>query len=365
MALLIFIVILVALIWVHELGHFSVAKLFGVRVDEFAIGFPPRLLRVKWGETEYTFNLLLVGGFVKIHGENPGEGEGDPRALTSKNRGIQAAVLVAGIAFNLLFAWLALSAGYMAGVRTDDHSRFGTITAPEVLIQAVRQGSPAERSGLKPGDVIERVQTGTDTLDTNALSTKSQADAVQQFIHMHEDESLVFTVVRNGEEKTFLAKPEEGIVEGRKIVGIEFGDVGILTLPPHLALAQGAIAAKDMTIATAQGLGAFLGQLVAGRADFAQVAGPIGIAGLGASAVEMGFATAATVAALISINLALINLLPIPGLDGGRLLMVGVEALIRRPVSPRVTNALVLAGLALIVALMIAVSIHDIARLVG
>lgn len=364
MALLIFIVILVALIWVHELGHFSVAKLFGVRVDEFAIGFPPRLFRVRWGETDYTFNLLLVGGFVKIHGENPGEGAGDPRALTSKNRGIQAAVLLAGIVFNLLFAWLALSAGYLSGIKTD-HASFGTLTAPEVLIQAVRADSPAERAGLKSGDVIERVQTGSDFLDTNTLNTNRQADAVQQFIQSHEDESLVFTVLRQGEEKTFLAKPEGGIVEGRKIVGIEFGDIGLLKLPPHLALAQGAVAFKDMTIATAQGLGAFFGQLVLGRADFAQVAGPVGIAGIGASAVEMGFATAATVAALISINLALINLLPIPGLDGGRLLIVAIEAIIRRSVNPRITNALMLGGLALLVVLMIVVTINDIARLVG
>lgn len=372
MALVIFIVILVALIWVHELGHFSAAKFFGVRVDEFAIGFPPRLVRVKWGETEYSFNLLLVGGYVKIFGENPDEGTGDPstgsgrdpRALTSKNRGVQAAVLLAGIAFNLVFAWLALSAGYLAGIRTD-HSRFGTVSAPEVLIRAVRQDSPAERAGLKAGDSIERVQTGAGILDTATLGTNRRADAVQQFIREHEDESLIFAVTRNGEEKTFLAKAEEGIVEGRKLVGIEFGDVGTLKLPPHLALLEGAVAFKDMTVATAQGLGAFLGQLALGRADFSQVAGPIGIAGVGSAAVAMGFGTAATVAALISINLALINLLPIPGLDGGRLLIVVIEALIRRPVSPRVTNALMFAGLAFIVVLMVAVSIHDIARLVG
>src|SRR6185436_17195177 len=134
MALLIFIAILIVLIWVHELGHFSVAKLFKVRVDEFAIGFPPRLFSRVWGETRYSLSLILVGGYVKIFGENPGEGQGDPRALTSKNRGIQAAVMLAGIAFNLLFAWLALSAGYMYGLpaaASDD--ALGPITAPHVL----------------------------------------------------------------------------------------------------------------------------------------------------------------------------------------------------------------------------------------
>ncbi|MDB5225349.1 MAG: hypothetical protein JWL87_301 [Candidatus Adlerbacteria bacterium] len=369
MALFIFIVILVALIWVHELGHFSVAKLFKIRVDEFAIGFPPKLLRVRWGETDYTFNLLLLGGFVRIHGENPNDlapGEQDPRALTSKNRGIQAAVMLAGIAFNLIFAWLALSASFMAGVpAAAGEEALGPVTAPQVLISAVRPDSPADRAGIKAGDIIERVETGDALLDTNTLSTNKQADAVQAFIADHQDESLVITVTRKDAEQTFLAKPEAGIADGRKVIGVEFGDVGILKLPVHLALVQGAIEFKEMVVLTAQGLGTFFGQLFMGRADFAQVSGPIGIAGVGSSAVEKGFAVAARVAALISINLALINLLPVPGLDGGRLVIIAVEAVIRRPVSPKIVNALMLAGLVLIIILMVVVSVHDVVRLVG
>ncbi len=369
MALLIFIAILVALIWVHELGHFSVAKLFGVRVDEFAIGFPPRLFKVQWGETLYSFNLILVGGFVKIHGENPNDavpGEQDPRALTSKNRAVQAAVMLAGIAFNLIFAWLALSAGYMHGLpAAASDSALGPVTAPQVLIVNVRPGSPADKVGVKPGDIIRRIETGHEALELAALNTDKQASAVQNFISGHQEESMVIVVSRAGKEETFVARPEAGIVEGRRVLGLEFGDMGILKLPPHLALAQGAIAFKDLTIATAQGLGSFFGSLVMGRADLAQVSGPIGIAGVGQTAVKEGFGAAAIIAAAISINLALINLIPVPGLDGGRLLIIGIEAVIRRPVPARITNALMLAGFALIVLLMIVVSVHDISRLVG
>lgn len=376
LSLLIFILLLVALIWVHELGHFSAAKLFGVRVDEFAIGFPPRLLRVRWGETDYTFNLLLLGGFVRIYGEDPGEGGGDPsrqgeaevdpRSLGAKNRGIQALIIAAGIIMNLFFGWLTLSAGYAAGMpaaRGEGH--FGTVTNSRPTIVGVLPGSPAQKAGLLSGDVVEVVQTQTDRLDVRTLNTDQQAQLVTSFIVAHQDDSIVLTVLREGSEQTFLAKGVEGLIEGRKAIGIQLGDIGILRLPPHLALLEGAAAAKDMTTATAQGLGSFFYTLARGTADWSQVSGPVGIAGAGSHAVASGFASAATVVALISINLALINVLPIPGLDGGRLFIILIEAVIRRPLPARFVTWATLAGFALIVALMLAVTYHDIAKLVG
>lgn len=364
MSLLIFIGILVALIWVHELGHFSVAKLFRVRVDEFAIGFPPRLMRVRWGETDYTFNLLLVGGFVRIWGENPGDapaGTGDPRALTSRARPVQAAVLLAGIAFNIAFAWLALSAGYMAGMPVSAaHDGFGEVADVRTAVAGVYPGSPAQRAGLMPGDTVVGAQTGT-----SRLSTIDSAGELRDFIAAHADESIVLSVIRAGEEKTFLARAEEGVVEGRKALGVQLEDVGTLTLPPHLALLEGARLTASMTVATAEGLGTFFGQLARGVADFSSVAGPVGIAGAGSQAIDRGFVATALLTALISINLAIINLLPVPGLDGGRLFILLVESIIRRPLPARLTTSLTLGGFALIVVLMVLVTYHDITRLVG
>src|SRR3989344_9278 len=118
MSILIFILILVALILVHEFGHFVVAKLFKIKVEEFGIFFPPRLFKIKKGETTYSLNALPFGGFVKIFGENYNEHANEPRSFASKPRYVQAAVLVAGVAMNLVFAWLALSAGYMSGLPT-------------------------------------------------------------------------------------------------------------------------------------------------------------------------------------------------------------------------------------------------------
>lgn len=361
MPLLIFILILVALIWVHELGHFSVAKLFGICVDEFAIGFPPRLLRVRWGETDYTFNLLLVGGFVRIHGEDPGTDARDQRSMASKPRPVQAAVILAGIAMNLLVGWLMLSAGYMVGAAaTPGSSVFGEVRDVRTTIANVLPGSPAADVGLAPGDKLVSLQTGTVQLGP----VQSAQDATR-FIGEHQDESIVLSVRRGAEEKVFVAKPKEGIAPDKKVLGISMADIGVLQLPVHLALLQGAVSAKDLTISTAQGLGVFFSSLARGVADWGSVAGPVGIAGVGANAVQEGFAAAAFLTALISINLALINLVPIPGLDGGRLLIIIVEGIIRRPVSPKLVGGLSLLGFGLIVLLMVVVTYNDIARLVG
>ncbi len=363
MSLLIFLAILVALIWVHELGHFAAAKFFGIRVDEFSIGFPPRLLKVRYGETLYSFNLLLVGGYVKIFGEDAQQGAGDPRSMANKPRPIQAAVIVAGIVMNLLFGWLALSAGYMAGMPTSvTPNNAARVTNATVSVVGVVPASPAARAGVAAGDKIERVAAGAATLEP---SVGSQGAQVQEFISQHQNDELTFTLLRKGEPVEVTMTPEEGLAEGKKVVGIQMADVGTLQLPVHLALAEGATTAVEMTVATAQGLTAFFSKLFTGSANFNDVAGPVGIAGVGSQAVQTGFATTIIITALISINLAIMNLLPIPGLDGGRLLIIIIEGVIRRPVSPRLTMGLTLAGFALIITLMVLVTYHDIAKLVG
>lgn len=370
MSILFFILILIVLILVHEFGHFVVAKAFGIKVHEFGIFFPPRIAAVKKGETEYSINWLPFGGFVKIFGENYDEGKDDPRSFVNKSRWQQAAVIVAGITFNLLFAWLALTVGYMAGLPTStEHKGFGLVQGAIPMIVAVLPSSPAEKAGLMGGDTVEKVQTGTEVFDVSALGTPlpgaSQAQAVTNFIVARPDDSMVITVLRDGKEMNFLAKAQEGLVAGRKAIGIELDDVGTLKLPPHLAALQGAMLGWDITSSTAQGLASFFKQIVMGTANFAQVAGPIGITVFGAAAIKQGFAAAVVLAALISINLALINLIPIPGLDGGRLLVIIVEGIRGKPISQSLMNRLTLAGLALLILLMLIVSYHDIAKLIG
>lgn len=360
MTYLIFILILVVLILAHEFGHFIVAKAFGIRVDEFGIFFPPRLFAKKIGETEYSLNTIPLGGFVRIFGENAKDGGNDLRSFSRKPRLVQAMVLLAGIIFNILFAWLVLSAGYMMGMETSvDHAGFGKVADAHVVIVDVVPGSPADKAGIKANDVLNVAQTGTAMLPLG-----STADQTQAFIFAHQDESLILTLSRGDQKLNLLAKPVEGIVPGHKAIGVEFDDVGILKLSPPLALAEGAILTERMTVAIAQGLGGFFLQLVHGAANWGGVAGPIGIAGIGSAAVKTGPAATILLTAMISINLALINLLPIPGLDGGRLLIVLIEAIIRRPLPEQWVFRATLAGFALLVLLMVVITFHDILHLV-
>lgn len=274
---------------------------------------------------------------------------------------MQAAVVVAGVVMNILFAWLALSAGYVVGLpASTSYSGFGEVQNATVQVVSVVSGSPAERAGLQGGDEVTFVGTASTNLPQPAT-----AEEVQQFITAHPEESIILSTLRDGEEKTFIARAEEGVVEGRKALGVQLDHVGVVRLPLHLALMQGAASTYRMTLATAEGLGTFFYTIARGTADFSTVAGPIGIAGIGAQAVSDGFATAVFITALISINLAIINLIPVPGLDGGRLFIIAIESVLRRPVSPRLTTMLTLGGMALLIGLMVLVSYHDIAKLIG
>ncbi|MDB5224543.1 MAG: hypothetical protein JWO43_165 [Candidatus Adlerbacteria bacterium] len=360
MAYLVFVIILIALILVHELGHFSIAKFFGIRVDEFGIGFPPRLFAKKFGETVYSFNVLLFGGFVKIFGESNEDAATDPRSFSRKSKWQQAAVTLGGIAFNLIFAWIILSVAYMVGMPSSaQHEGFGTVSNVETTLVYVMPQSPAEKAGLKEGDVVTSVQTGTAQLEGNL-----SALPITEFIAAHGEESIIISIRRDGVPQTFLAKPVEGLVVDHKAIGVQLEDLGVLKLPVHLAFGQGAILTWQILKSTVIGLFSFFGTIFHGTANYSEVAGPIGIAGIGAAAVKQGFAAIVTITALISINLAVINVLPIPGLDGGRLALIIIEGIRRKPLSQKLTIGFTLAGFALLLLLMLVISYHDILRLI-
>lgn len=364
MDILIFILVIVALIVVHEFGHMIAAKLSGMRIDEFGIGYPPRALTLgKIGETRFTLNWIPFGGFVRIFGESlSDQAPSDPRAFSARPRPLQAFVLVAGVAMNLLFAY-ALIAGALA---------IGTphALAPEEIPQAsdvelavagVLPESPAAEAGLKLGDSIVRA--------TGAASTWQDVtpESFTAFVSEHRGEPITFIVRRAGSEHEVIAVPKQGIAINdpeRYALGVNVGTIGVISMPVGSALLEGAKLTWSAIEATAVGLVQFFYNLLTLRADFSQVAGPVGIAGAVGSASSYGLGNLFSLMAIISINLALINLIPIPALDGGRLLFVLIESVIRRPIATSVANAVNGVGFALLILLMVVVTVHDIVRLV-
>ncbi len=365
MTILLFVLVLVALIVVHEFGHFVVAKLSGMRVDEFGIGYPPKAWGKKFGETEYTLNWLPFGGFVKIHGEDPQEGaDPDPRAFSSKPRILQALVLLAGIGMNLLFAWVLLSTTLALGT-TRALSAEEVTRAPDaqLAIASVLPGSPAAKAGLVPGDII---------LSSEGPGGSYAGPDPKLFTSFVAEEGASLPIVlsiRHGDGmRTASVTPATGVIATnpeRLALGIGLATIGTVKVPLLEAPFVGAQLTWQLTKDTAVALVHFFGSIATFTADLSQVAGPVGIAGAVGTASSDGIASLLALTALISINLALINLLPIPALDGGRLFFVIIEAVTRKPIKPSFANAVNTIGFGLLILLMVVVTASDIFKIVG
>ncbi len=361
MSILLLFLVLFPLVIVHEFGHFIVAKKFGIRVDEFAFGFPPKLFGIKRGETTYAFNALPIGGYVKIYGENPDDVADDAdklRAFAAKPRIVQALVIIAGVVCNLLFAWLLIASTLMIGVASPvDSTRAAYITNAQLTITEVREGSPAKATGMRAGDALISLGEGAE------LVQNLSAESVIAYIAPRAGLPTAFTYERSGTVATATIVPASGIVEDRAAIGISMDVVGTLRLPPHKALWEGAKKTYEFTIMTTVGLWTFLSQAVTGNGDFSQVTGPVGMVSAVGAAAGVGYTNLILFAAVISISLAVMNVIPFPALDGGRLLFIIIESIIRRPIPVKIANATNLVGFALLMLLMVVVTWNDVANL--
>ena len=349
MSIIIFLIILSALVLVHEFGHYFSARLFGIRVDEFGLGYPPRAKTLfRRNETDFTLNWLPFGGFVKIFGENPSEENAKSReSFQSKNRGIQASVLVSGVVGNFLFAWFLISLGLMTGLPAPAGVSL-PVENPKTVFTAVLPGLPADEAGIKAGDVLV-------SINGLKFTTEEASDLISRSSHL-----LSFKIERGKNAFDVTLAPESGIIPDRNAIGVEMDSIGVVHLPLYQAFIKGLSITWQLTLLTAKLLGSFISQALVGRADLSAVTGPVGLVGMVGDVSVLGFSHLLVFTALISINLCLINLLPFPALDGGRLLFVGIEAITRRPISPRIFNALNSAGFALLVFLMILITIRDV-----
>ncbi len=360
MSAILFIVILFVLVLVHEWGHFITAKKTGMRVDEFGFGFPPRLFGIKKGETLYSMNAIPLGGFVKIYGEDLDAEitEDRARAFGARPLWAQALVLVAGVTMNILFAWILFSLAFFIGTRTMvDEATAGKDAMLTVL--SIIPGSPADDVGLKPGDSILKVTSG----EGSAID-RLYPSAVSDFIGSHD--SVTVTFAHKDTEKTVTVSPKAGFApqdKEKKVLGITMGLMEVTSKPAHLALYEGGLYTLSSIKMVAMGIVGLLKDALFFRADLSGVSGPIGIAGLVGEAASFGVTSLLLFTAFISLNLAVINLLPFPALDGGRLIFVCIEAIKGSPVPSRVAYAINAIGFLLLMTLMVVVSYHDILRM--
>lgn len=362
MTVLIFLAVLFVLVLVHEWGHFIAAKKTGMRVDEFGIGFPPRLFRIRKGETLYSFNLLPIGGFVKIFGEDAVDAEHAPdreRSFVAKSKIRQSVVLVAGVVMNVLLAWflfsVALGIGVQSAVSESDAS-----DEAELVVTDVLPGSPADEAGLQAGLVIIRAVSDGEMLNTPSPSSFST------FVDTHQDGAITLTYMQGGETFDTMLTPRTGVIAGesdRPAVGVALSFIDVVRRPLHEAVGEGFMLTMRTLRDITAGISLLIWDALRLSADLSQVAGPVGIVELVGEASAFGISALLMFTAFISLNLAVINLLPFPALDGGRLLFVFVEVLKGSPIRPYYVQVLNTVGFALLIILMVAVTYNDIARM--
>ena len=339
-----FAAILIVLVVVHELGHFVTAKLAGVHVLEFGIGYPPRIWGRKIGETEYTINALPLGGFVKLVGE---EDPSDPRSLAAQPRPIRLVILLAGAAMNMLLPVVLFAIAFMIPQE---------VSIGQAQVVRVDAESPAAAAGIQSGDVIQRVD-GREIGNTADLS---------RAIRLNLGQSTTFVVLRNGTVETLTATPRWAPPEGQGQLGIRIGPRYPYTerqwYPIWEALPKGLGATVEtLQLARNEVISWFKG------AGQPALAGPVGIAQATGEVVEQaGWLPLLEFGALLSINLAIINLLPLPMLDGGRIAFVILEILRRgRRISPQREGLVHLVGFAALISFVVFVSYFDVLRIIS
>ncbi len=354
MTTIIFLLILAILIFVHELGHFIFAKWCGVRIDAFAIGFGPNIFKKTIGEVTYSLNLIPFGGYVKIFGESPDDesinGADKARSFVHQNKVRQIAILFAGILFNFIFAWILAFFAYSFGVPASvaNNEKYNNMLSDKhILITTINDNTPAYKAGLRTGDtlIIDSIQSLQDTVN-NSLGKE-----------------ITINYKRGNQIGSVKVIPEDNVIAYRPAIGIAMDEVATLKLPVHLAFIESFKFTIDKISETFYGIYNLIAGMFKGQSQLGTVMGPVGIAGLIGDAAKIGFINLIMFTALISINLGALNLIPFPALDGGRILFVIIEFIIRKPIKPSVANTLNAIGFSLLMLLIVIVTYKDIARL--
>lgn len=363
-------VVLSILVFVHELGHFWVARKFGLKPKEFGFGFPPRAIGVyktadgSWKkvkgtkdpedavDTIYSINWFPMGGFVQL-GEDDDPGN-DPNHFNNKKIWQRSCIIVAGVTMNIILAAFLFSVGYMIGLpqEVDPSDTRAIVSDRKVQVTDVMENSPAELAEVKAGDVILRIE------NQEFLSTEE----IQKFVGENAGNELVYKIKRG--DKVYEKKIVPEIRPETNIGGIGIGiiETAKVRYSFFTAIFEGFRTTYNMTILIVVAFGKLLAGLFMGKGLGGDVAGPVGIASLTGQVAQLGMIYILRFTAVLSINLAILNALPIPALDGGRLLFLFIEKIKGSPVKKEVEAIIHNTGFALLMLLVLVVTIKDISR---
>jgi regulator of sigma E protease len=346
-----FIVVLGVLIFFHEMGHFLLSKLFKVKVLKFSLGFGPKVIGRNVGETEYVISAFPLGGYVKLLGENDDEEiapEDIQRAFSSKPVQHRIAIAAAGPVFNFLLAFLLFSGIYLI-------SGYPAL-APEV--GQVRPDSPADKAGIRKGDIIEYIEG----------MKIERWDQIKQFVEKNPEQGLNLVVIRGETRFSTTVFPRQEVVKNIFGEDVKSALIGIVTsgraeqisLSPFRAIKEGAVKTWEITSLTVL----VLVKLVQGVVPLKTVGGPIMIGQLAGEIARENFGYLIPFMAVISVNLAILNLLPVPVLDGGMILFFLIEIVTRKPISIKKREMAQKIGFCLLLLLMALVFYNDLLRII-
>lgn len=356
--IILFLLLLSLLVLAHEWGHYIVARKSGMTVEEFGFGFPPRIFSFKRKDGMIvSVNIIPLGGFVRIKGESGEDYRGAPDSFASKSLWRRFCVLIAGVGMNLVVAFVLFSIGFMVGIPTllSGDIPGATITNQAVQIFQVSEASPAAEAGLAIGDEVVAIDDqaiGNSTAAIEALRTETAGE-----VH-------TFTVVRAGEERVIEVTAEQ-LADGDKVgFGVAIVDTGNVRFAWWRAPWEGLRATGFAVVQIADALVGLLGRIVTNQSLGADVSGPVGIAVITGQVARLGIGHLIQFAAMLSVNLAVLNAFPFPALDGGRIVFLLYELVARRRASPRVEQIIHGLGFALLILLVLVVTFKDVARLV-
>ena len=353
-SIVVFIIVLSILILVHEAGHFFVAKKAGVKVEEFGFGIPPRVWGKKVGETTYSINLLPFGGFVRLHGENVEEEVEEPeRAFLNKGKLQRTAIILAGVFMNFVLAMVAFSIVYsFSGIPRE---------TDQVKLLEVTPASPAQEAGMLEGDIVKFVN------DTPVSSIEEFTSLIDEYKGERTNIVVLRQEAGKQTEKTIRLVPREKPPENEGPLGVVISSTEIYFPPiwqrPFVGIYYGFQEAFFWTKTVIAGLGDIFAGLFRGQTP-KDIAGPVGIYAITSQAASAGILTLINFIGFLSIQLAVLNVLPFPALDGGRLLFIGIESVFGKKVLPKVEAIIHTIGMVILLGLIFAITFYDIKRLV-